>query len=63
MALGVSKLTQVLRDPIVLTAPGGLATLERNGNDQSNLPEGEVNRGGTIGLTAVNGLTSVNDVR
>ncbi|MCL7046371.1 hypothetical protein MKW94_002406 [Papaver nudicaule] len=61
VALGVSKLTQALGDPIVLTAPGGLATLERNGKDESNLPEGEVNRGGTIDLTAVDGLARVND--
>ncbi|KAI3959873.1 hypothetical protein MKW92_013076 [Papaver armeniacum] len=63
MALGVSNLTQVIPkvEPVVLKAPGGLATLEKNGKDQSDLPNGKFNRGGTEGLTAVNGLARVND--
>ncbi|KAI3865594.1 hypothetical protein MKX03_036864 [Papaver bracteatum] len=63
MALGVSKLTQVFPtvEPLVLEAPRGLATLEKNGKDQSDLQNGKFNRGGTEGLTVANGLARVND--
>ncbi|RZC91248.1 hypothetical protein C5167_027310 [Papaver somniferum] len=61
MALGVSKLAQTLpkAEPMVLNAPG--ATLEKDGKTQTNLQDGEVHRGGTVELNAVNGLTRVND--
>ncbi|RZC91247.1 hypothetical protein C5167_027312 [Papaver somniferum] len=59
----VSKLTQVVPkvEPLVLKAPGGLAALEKNGKDQSDLLNGKFNRGGTEGLTAANGLARVNN--
>ncbi|KAI3865598.1 hypothetical protein MKX03_036868 [Papaver bracteatum] len=52
MALGVSKLGQITPkvEPFAL----------EGGNTEINLPEGEVKRGGTEDLTAVNGLTHVN---
>ncbi|KAI3842719.1 hypothetical protein MKW98_015386 [Papaver atlanticum] len=62
MALGVSKLTQMLpKEPIELNAPGGLATVVKDGKTETNLPDGKVKRGGIVGLTAVNGLARVND--
>ncbi|KAI3865592.1 hypothetical protein MKX03_036862 [Papaver bracteatum] len=41
MALGVSKLTKMLpKEPIELNAPGGLATLVKDGKTETNLPDG-----------------------
>ncbi|KAI3971633.1 hypothetical protein MKW92_049930 [Papaver armeniacum] len=60
MALGVAKLPQVL-GPVDVKAPGELASVERKGRDESNLDNGEVNRGGTVGVTAVKGLVDVKD--
>ncbi|KAI3865599.1 hypothetical protein MKX03_036869 [Papaver bracteatum] len=63
MAIGVPELPQVLSvlgTPIDVNA-GDLASMKRTGQDQSNLANGEVNRGGTVGITAVKGLADVND--
>ncbi|KAI3865593.1 hypothetical protein MKX03_036863 [Papaver bracteatum] len=62
MALGVSKLTKMLpKEPIELNAPGGLATIVKDGKTETNLPDGKVKRSGIVGLTTVNGLARVND--
>ncbi|KAI3865595.1 hypothetical protein MKX03_036865 [Papaver bracteatum] len=63
MALGVEKLSEVLgtlSKPIGVNADD-LASVQRKGQDQSNLANGEVNRGGTVGVSAVKGLVDVKD--
>ncbi|RZC91250.1 hypothetical protein C5167_027309 [Papaver somniferum] len=64
VALGVGKLPQVLGvlgTPVDVKAPGDLASVERKGQDQSNLDNGKVNRGGSVDLTAAKGLVVVKD--
>ncbi|MCL7023023.1 hypothetical protein MKW94_002576 [Papaver nudicaule] len=58
--------TLVPAGPILLEAPGGLATLEKdgvdgNGKSKVNLPDGEYRTGGTLGFTAAKGLTRVDE--
>ncbi|KAI3929949.1 hypothetical protein MKW98_004103 [Papaver atlanticum] len=66
MALGVSRVDQLVpkvpfvSEPVVMEAPGGL-TFSKDGQSKVNLQDGEVQRGGTIGLTSKNGLAGVDD--